>query len=65
MRTSMDAIEISRKLRDLMGHPDEPGTCRDCGGSTVVPDLEATEDTGPGIWQTCPTCRGTGKGGLA
>jgi hypothetical protein len=49
-------IALSRALRRAIGEADEPGSCRDCGGVTVVPD-PAT-----GHWQDCPTCRGTGGG---
>ncbi len=61
----MDAIEIARAIRAKLGMEDELGTCRDCGGSGVVPNFEQTQATGPGIWQTCPTCKGNRRGGIA
>lgn len=61
----MNEIEIFRKLRAAMGEVDEPGTCRDCGGGGVIPNADETQPIGPGIWQTCPTCHGDRRGGIA
>ena len=58
-------ILVFRKLRAAMGVVDELGSCRDCGGSGVIPDGESTQLTGPAVWQTCPTCEGQGKGGVS
>lgn len=57
---STDAgIRISRALRTAMGEECPPGAGHDCGGMTVVPDVET------GAWQVCPTCNGIGQGGSA
>jgi DnaJ-class molecular chaperone len=61
----MNEIQILRRLRDAMGITDEPGTCRDCGGGGVIPDAAETQATGHGVWQTCPTCNGDRRGGVA
>ena len=61
----MNEIEILRRLRDEMGIAVEPGTCGDCGGGGVIPDAGETQAFGVGLWQTCPTCKGDGRGGIA
>jgi DnaJ-class molecular chaperone len=62
---TMYEIEVFRRLRAALGETDKPGCCCDCGGSGVIPDSEGTQPTGPGVWQTCPTCEGQGKGGIS
>ncbi len=58
-----DDVEIGRKLRAALGHPDEPGTCQDCGGLGVVPALALSRQHGGSLWKDCPTCRGHKAGG--
>ena len=61
----MNAVEIAKKIRAVLGIVDPPGSCRDCGGDGVVPNTDIDVDNlNPG-WTTCPTCHGSGMGGLA
>ncbi len=60
-----DDVQLSRRLRAALGHNNEPGACQDCGGVGNVPSIEATAEAGRSLWRTCPTCRGSGKGGVA
>lgn len=58
-------VKTSRLLREALGYPDEPGTCRDCGGFGVVPSLALTREHDHSLWIDCPTCGGSKLGGRA
>jgi len=63
-------ITIGNLVRAALYGPDAPGTCRDCGGSGVVPDLVGMREAeahgcGGEVWRRCPTCLGQGLGGVA
>lgn len=67
MATEQD-ITLSRALRKALGHEDEPGSCRDCGGMGVVPSAKLTRLHGHGergVWEDCPSCHGLRRGGVA
>jgi len=59
-------LQLFKLLRGNVPIP--PGACQDCGGHQLVPSMEATaeaRDYGIALWRPCPTCRGSGQGGLA
>lgn len=67
-RSSQDrGVALGKAIRKAMGHRDEPGRCRDCGGAGVVPapELCTPENAGSAPFKTCPTCDGAQHGGIA
>ena len=64
-KTTDPDIQISRRLREALGFPDEPGTCQDCGGVGVVPATDLSKQHNTSLWKECPTCRGGRMGGRA
>jgi DnaJ-class molecular chaperone len=60
---TQDDLQIFRLLRGNAPIPD--GACQDCGGHQLVPSMDATAEAGLSLWRPCPTCRGSGEGGIA
>lgn len=61
-----EGVEISKALRKAMGDTPMPGKCHDCGGNGKVPAPElCTKESDAAPWKDCPTCGGSGLGGVA